>query len=332
MGPLLAVGHKKALGLDDVPGLDPGDSVAGLLPSFKANLATVAGDGTTSQRVTAFKLAKVLVRTFRWHVAVTALYALVYNVATYVGPYLIDSLVQYLNGGDERRPSKGQLLVLAFIAAKVFECLSQQHSCFRLQQVGIRARSALVAVVYEKGLALSGRSRQAHSSGEMVNIVGVDADRMAMFVLYSTLGLASLAALGATAAVMLVNVPSVKVQEKVQQNLMRSKDVRMKATSEILRNMRILKLQGWEMKFLSKIIALRKTETNWLKKYLYTSTMITFIFWSAPTFIAVVTFGACVLMGIPLESGKVLSALATLRVLQESIYNLPDRISAIIQT
>uniref|UniRef100_A0A3B6ENG0 ABC transporter C family member 13 n=1 Tax=Triticum aestivum TaxID=4565 RepID=A0A3B6ENG0_WHEAT len=333
MGPLLAVGHKKALGLDDVPGLDPGDSVAGLLPSFKANLATVAGDGTTSQRVTAFKLAKVLVRTFRWHVAVTALYALVYNVATYVGPYLIDSLVQYLNGGDERRPSKGQLLVLAFIAAKVFECLSQQHSCFRLQQVGIRARSALVAVVYEKGLALSGRSRQAHSSGEMVNIVGVDADRvgnsswyihdlwlvplqvgMAMFVLYSTLGLASLAALGATAAVMLVNVPSVKVQEKVQQNLMRSKDVRMKATSEILRNMRILKLQGWEMKFLSKIIALRKTETNWLKKYLYTSTMITFIFWSAPTFIAVVTFGACVLMGIPLESGKVLSALATLRV------------------
>ncbi|VAH81742.1 unnamed protein product [Triticum turgidum subsp. durum] len=319
MGPLLAVGHKKALGLDDVPGLDPGDSVAGLLPSFKANLETLAGDGTTSQRVTAFKLAKVLVRTFRWHVAVTALYALVYNVATYVGPYLIDSLVRYLNGGDERHARKGQLLVLAFIAAKVFECLSQQHSCFRLQQ--------------------------------MVNIVGVDADRvgnsswyihdlwlvplqvsMAMFVLYSTLGLASLAALGATAAVMLVNVPSVKVQEKLQQNLMRSKDVRMKATSEILRNMRILKLQGWEMKFLSKIIALRKTETNWLKKYLYTSTMITFIFWSAPTFIAVVTFGACVLMGIPLESGKVLSALATLRVLQESIYNLPDRISAIIQT
>ncbi|KAM0906484.1 hypothetical protein ACQ4PT_016738 [Festuca glaucescens] len=109
------------------------------------------------------------------------------------------------------------------------------------------------------------------------------------------------------------------------------KDVMMKATSEILRNMKILKLQGWEMKFLSKIISLRKTETDWLKKYLYTSTMITFIFWSAPTFIAMVTFGACILMGIPLESGKVLSALATFRVLQEPIYNLPDRISAMIQ-
>jgi hypothetical protein len=54
------------------------------------------------------------------HVAVTALYALFYNVATYIGPYLIDSLVQYLNG-DEMYASQGQLLVLAFVTAKVFE-------------------------------------------------------------------------------------------------------------------------------------------------------------------------------------------------------------------
>lgn len=37
-------------------------------------------------------------------------------------------------------------------------------------------------------------------------------------------------------------------------------------------------------------------------------------------------------MGIPLESGKILTALATFRILQEPIYNLPDTISMIIQT
>ncbi|KAM3347755.1 hypothetical protein ACQJBY_021585 [Aegilops geniculata] len=185
----------------------------------------------------------------------------------------------------------------------------------------------------------------------MINIISVDADRvglfswymhdlwlvplqvgMALFILYSTLGVASLAALGATIVVMLANVPPMKMQERFQQKLMDCKDVRMKATSEILRNMRILKLQGWEMKFLSKIIDLRTTETSWLKKYLYTSTAATFVFWGAPTFVAVVTFGACMLLGIPLESGKVLSALATFRVLQEPIYNLPDTISMMIQT
>ena len=106
----------------------------------------------------------------------------------------------------------------------------------------------------------------------------------------------------------------------------------MKVTSEILWNMRILKLQGWEMKFLSKIVELRKTEAGWLKKYLYTNAMTSFLFWGAPTFVSVVTFGACMLMGIPLESGKILSALATIRILQEPIYNLPDTISMIVQT
>ncbi|XP_051222905.1 ABC transporter C family member 3 [Lolium perenne] len=350
MWPLLAVGHRKTLDLADVPDLDHGDSVAGLLPSFKANLDALTGDGSGGQKVTAFKLTRAIVRTVWWHIVVTGLYALIYSLAIYVGPYLIDSLVQYLNG-DERYAGKGKLLVVTFIAAKVFECLSQRHWFFRLQQAGIRTRSVLVSTVYQKGLSLSSSSRQSRSSGEMINIISVDADRvglfswfmhdfwlvplqvsMALFILYSTLGIASLAALGVTVIVMLATVLPMQMQEKFQGKLMDCKDVRMKATSEILRNMRILKLQGWEMKFLSKIIDLRKTEESWLKKYLYTSTMTTFVFWGAPTFVAVVTFGACMLLGIPLDSGKVLSALATFRVLQEPIYTLPDMISMFIKT
>ncbi|KAI9071986.1 hypothetical protein K1719_046053 [Acacia pycnantha] len=96
--------------------------------------------------------------------------------------------------------------------------------------------------------------------------------------------------------------------------------------------MRILKLQGWEMKFLSKVIELRKTEEGWLKKYFYTSAITIFVFLGAPTFVSVATFGTCALMAIPLESGKILSALATFRMLQEPIYNLPDTISMIAQT
>jgi ABC-type multidrug transport system fused ATPase/permease subunit len=321
-----------------------------VLPSFKANLEALTGDGSGGQKVTAFKLTRAIVRTVWWDIVVTALYAVIYSLAIYVGPYLIDSLVQYLNG-DQRYAGKGKLLIVTFIAAKVFECLSKRHWFFRIQQAGIRTRSALVSVVYQKGLSLSSNSRQSRTTGEMINIISVDADRvdlfswyihdlwlmplqvaLALFILYSTLGVGSLAALGATVVVMLANLPPMQMQEKFQQKLMDCKDVRMKATSEILRNMRILKLQGWEMKFLSKIIDLRKTEESWLKKYLYTSTVATFVFWGAPTFVAVVTFGACVLLGIPLESGKVLSALATFRVLQEPIYNLPDTISMIIQT
>ncbi|KAJ0936435.1 putative ABC-type xenobiotic transporter [Helianthus annuus] len=95
---------------------------------------------------------------------------------------------------------------------------------------------------------------------------------------------------------------------------MKSKDKRMKSTSEILKNMRILKLQGREMKFLSKIIKLRGEEEGALKKYIRDH------------------FRTCLLVGIPLESGKVLSTLATFKILEEPIYNLPDSISIFFQT
>ena len=351
VGPLLSVGHKKTLDLEDVPKLAYSDSVNGVYPVFKNKLESYTGNGESSvSRITTFKLAKALVFSIWDQVLLTAIYALLYTVASYVGPYLIDFFVQYLNG-NKRFANEGYILVSAFIVAKLFECLSQRHWFFRLQESGIRLRASLVAMIYQKGLTLSSHSKQGRSSGEIINLISVDADRVGLFswymhdlwmvpiqvglalgILYASLGLASLAALAATVLVMLANYPLGSMQEKYQEKMMEAKDTRMKTTSEILRNMRILKLQAWEMKFLSRIFELRKKEATWLRKYVYTSAMITFAFWGAPTFVAVITFGACMLMGIPLESGKVLSALATFRVLQEPIYNLPDTISMVIQT
>ncbi|KAG6501284.1 hypothetical protein ZIOFF_041163 [Zingiber officinale] len=349
IGPLLAVGNRKILDLADVPQLEARDSINGVFPIFKSNLDSCSITGGTST-VTAFQLATALLLTTWQQVVVTAIYAIVYTFATYVGPYLIDFLVRYLNG-DPLFAGAGYWLVAAFIAGKLLECLSQRHWFFRLQQAGFRTRAALVAVIYQKGLILSSRSKQSRSSGEVINLMSVDADRIGLFswymhdlwivplqvalallILYANLGLASIASLVATVLVMLANVPLGKMQEKYQDKVMECKDTRMKATSEILRNMRILKLQGWEMRFLSKIIKLRENEESWLKKFVYTSAMTTFVFWGAPIFVAVITFGFCMLAGIPLSSGKVLSALATFRVLQEPIYNLPDTISMIVQT
>ncbi|KAK6149391.1 hypothetical protein DH2020_016916 [Rehmannia glutinosa] len=322
MSPLISLGYKKTLDLEDIPQLDVSDTVKGALPILNSKLETYRVE---SNRVTTMMLVKGLIFTTWREIAVSAVYVLVYTLASYVGPYLIDTFVQYLNG----------------------------HRDFENEgyQAGYRARAALVAKIYNKGLTLSCQSKQGHTTGEIINFMSVDAERigdfgwymhdpwmiviqvgLALAILYRDVGLASVAGLVATVLVMLANVPLGKLQEKYQDELMKSKDKRMKATSEVLRNMRILKLQAWEMKFLSKILDFRNVETGWLKKYLYTSAVTTFVFWGAPTFVSVVTFGACMIMGIPLESGKILSALATFRILQEPIYNLPDTISMIVQT
>ncbi|KAA3486882.1 ABC transporter C family member 3-like isoform X1 [Gossypium australe] len=347
MGPTIAAGNKKTLDLEDVPQLDSRDSVVGAFPKFRNRLEAADGEETG---VTTLKLVKALFFSVWKDILWTGLFVFMYTVASYVGPYLIDTFVQYLNGQRVFK-NEGHLLVTAFFVAKLVECTSQRWWFFKLQQVGIRLRAVLIAMIYNKGLTLSCQSKQSQTSGEIINYMTVDAERvgdfswymhdlwmvalqvtLALLILYKNLGLAAIAAFVTTILVMLANIPLGKMLEKFQDKLMKSKDERMKATSEILRNMRILKLQGWEMKFLSKIIGLRSFEEGWLKRFVYTNAMTSFLFWIAPSFVSVVTFGACILLGIPLESGKILSALATFRILQEPIYNLPDTISMIVQT
>lgn len=112
---------------------------------------------------------------------------------------------------------------------------------------------------------------------------------------------------------------------------MDAKDNRMRATSEVVKNMKTLKLQAWDTQFLQKLESLGQVECNWLWKSLGLSATSALILWGSPTFISVVTFGACVLLGIQLTAGKVLAALATFRMLQDPIFNLPDLLSNIAQ-
>ncbi|RVW22636.1 putative ABC transporter C family member 15 [Vitis vinifera] len=73
------------------------------------------------------------------------------------------------------------------------------------------------------------------------------------------IGLGSLAALAATLMVMACNIPLTRIQKRYQSKIMEAKDERMKATSEVLRNIKTLKLQAWDSQFLHKP---RKLEEN----------------------------------------------------------------------
>ncbi|WJX84280.1 Canalicular multispecific organic anion transporter 2, variant 2 [Trifolium repens] len=347
VSPLIAFGNKKTLDLEDVPQLDSRDSAAGAFPIFRDK---VEADCGAINRVTRLKLVKTLI-IFVWkEILITGFLVLIKTCASYVGPYLIDSFVQYLSG-KRLYENQGYALVSAFIFSQLVRSLSQKHWFFKLEELGVRIQAVLVTMIYEKALTLSCQSRQCHSSGDITNLITVDVERVGLFsyylhdfwivalevtlallILYKNIGLASIAALVTTIIIMLANLPLGSLQGKFQKKLMESKDTRMKSTSETLRNMRILKLQGWEMKFLSKITELRDAEQGWLKKFLYSSAMTKFFYYGASTFVSVVTFGTCMLIGIPLESGKILSAIATFKILQGPIYNLPDFISMIAKT
>ncbi|RDX82620.1 ABC transporter C family member 9, partial [Mucuna pruriens] len=346
LNPLFAIGYKKPLEQNDIPDVDTKDSAEFLTSSFDESLRKVKEkDGTANPSI-----YKAIYFFARKKAAMNAVFAMVNASASYVGPYLITDFVDFLGEKEKVGLKTGYLLSLAFLCAKMVETIAQRQWIFGARQLGLRLRAALISHIYKKGLHLSSRSRQSHTGGEIMNYMSVDVQRitdfvwyvnviwmlpiqisLAVFILHTNLGLGSLAALAATLAVMALNIPLTKIQKRYQAKIMDAKDNRMKATSEVLRNMRTLKLQAWDSQFSQKIESLRKVEYDWLMKSLRQAAFSAFIFWGSPTFISVITFWSCMLMGIELTAGRVLSAFATFRMLQDPIFSLPDLLNVIAQ-
>jgi ATP-binding cassette subfamily C (CFTR/MRP) protein 1 len=344
LNPLFSVGYKKTLNQDEVPDVYVKDSAEFLSHAFDESLKFVK---EKYENPTIYKAMYVFIRR---KAAINALFAIITAATSYIGPYLINDLVDFLSNKKNRSLTSGYFLALAFLGAKMVETVAQRQWIFGARQLGLRLRAALISHIYKKGLVLSSKSCQTRTSGEIINYMSVDVQRitdfiwylniifmlpiqisLAMLILQRNLGLGSVVGLVTTLMVMTINVPVTRFQKGYQSKIMDAKDSRMKATSEILRNIKALKLQAWDTRYLKKLESLRKTEYDWLWKSLRLSAISAFIFWGSPAVISVATFCGCALMRVPLTAGRVLSALATFRMLQEPIYNLPDLLSVIAQ-
>lgn len=346
LNPLLSVGAKRPLELKDIPLLAPKDRAKTNYKALNSNWEKLKAENTSKQP----SLAWAILKSFWREAACNAVFAGLNTLVSYVGPYMISYFVDYL-GGNETFPHEGYILAGIFFSAKLVETLTTRQWYLGVDILGMHVRSALTAMVYRKGLRLSSSAKQSHTSGEIVNYMAVDVQRvgdyswylhdiwmlplqiiLALAILYKNVGIASVATFIATIISIIVTVPLAKLQEDYQDKLMAAKDDRMRKTSECLRNMRILKLHAWEDRYRMKLEEMRHVEFHWLRKALYSQAFVTFIFWSSPIFVAAITFGTSILLGTQLTAGGVLSALATFRILQEPLRNFPDLVSMMAQT
>ncbi|CAH9132036.1 unnamed protein product [Cuscuta epithymum] len=296
-------------------------------------------------------LPSAIIHAVWWPLTANAFFAGVNTIASYTCLLLITSFVKFLSEkhDDLNYLRHGLLLAFVFLFAKTIESLSQRQWYFGAHRIGIRIRAALMALTYKKSLLVK---HDVTRNGQVINFLNVDVERIgdffwhihgiwllpvqvifALIILGLNLGvLPSIAALFTTIIVMVSNTPLASMQEQLHSKIMEARDFRVKATSETLKNIKVLKLHSWESSFMKKLLQLRATERSVLRRYLYTCSAVVFLFWASPTLVSVVTFGVCVVLKTPLSAGTVLSALATFRILQEPIYNLPELISVIAQT
>nr|XP_043631930.1 ABC transporter C family member 8-like [Erigeron canadensis] len=346
VNPLLALGYKKTLVLQDIPSVASVDQASIAHKKFTNEWNLLINASTNNSNL----VPKVLAKVYFWEMVISGVLVFLRTIAVVASPVLLYAFVKYTNS-DTKDLHQGLVLVGCLIVVKVVESLSHRQFFFSAKRTGMRMRSALMVAVYEKQLKLSSLGRKRHSTGEIVNYIAVDSYRMGEFpmwfhvgwssflqlflaigVLFFIVGLGVLPGLVPLCICGMLNFPFGKAIQKCQLEFMIAQDKRLRSTSEILNNMKVIKLQSWEEKFQRIVESCRETEFHWLHEVQFKKVYSTILYWTSPTLVSsAILFGCVFLSSAPLDAATIFTILATLRTMSEPVRFFPDALSALIQ-
>ncbi|KAK1604894.1 hypothetical protein QYE76_028567 [Lolium multiflorum] len=345
LNPLMKMGYVKPLEDKDLPLLGVNDRAQNLYMMFMEKLNTKK----QSQSHATPSMFWTIVSCHKRPILVSGFFALLKVLTISTGPVLLKAFIN-VSLGKGTFKYEGHVLAAIMFICKFCESLSQRQWYFRTRRLGLQVRSLLSASIYKKQQKLSNAAKTKHSSGEIMNYVTVDAYRIGEFpywfhqtwttsvqlcialaILYNAVGAAMVSSLIVIVITVLCNAPLAKLQHKFQSKLMEAQDVRLKAMSESLVHMKVLKLYAWEGHFKKVIEGLREVEYKWLSAFQLRRAYNSFLFWSSPVLVSAATFLTCYLLNIPLDASNVFTFVATLRLVQDPIRSIPDVIGVVIQ-
>ncbi len=170
-------------------------------------------------------------------------------------------------------------------------------------------RTAVISALYKKTFTLSAASRRNFTTGEITNLMAVDASRfldvipfintiwsgpfqffLALYFLYELVGVSALAGLFVLLIMVPVNLLSTRYGKKIQAKQMKAKDGRVLLMNEMLQGMKVLKLYAWEIPFMNRIEEFRVKEIRSIKQNAILHSYLFLTYSAAPLFLTLATF------------------------------------------
>lgn len=145
-----------------------------------------------------------------------------------------------------------------------------------------------------------------------------------MFFLWRQLGPSCLGGVAVILVMMPVTRYVAKWMGSMQKKMMKVKDKRIEVNSEVVGNMRVVKLQAWEESFQKRIMDLREAELGQLLLYSVGNSLSTMIWTTTPLLVALSTFATYVWTGHQIEVASALTALALFDILRFPLFMLPQ--------
>lgn len=350
MSPMMKLGYSTYLTEDDLPKLPRKTNTAHASQRFNKFWHKQLNANKNPS------LSVALTKAFGAQFASGGFYKMLQDTLSFTQPQLLRLLIKFVNdysaGKEEAKVSKGFAIAFSMFAVSVLQTACLHQYFHRVFEVGMNLKSSLTSAIYQKSLVLSSEERGAKSTGDIVNLMSVDTQRLQDLTQYGqtlwsgpfqiVLCLVSLHnllgnSMWAGVVVMLVMVPinavMAKYQKKLQSIQMETKDKRTRLTNELLTNIKSLKLYGWEIPFTDRLNHVRNDlELRNLRSIGIFMSLISFIWSSTPFLVSCSTFAVFVLTNdTPLTSDIVFPALNLFNLLNFPLAVFPLVISSLVE-
>lgn len=171
---------------------------------------------------------------------------LVGSLLGFSGPLLLNLLVSFMESHQEPL-SRGVLYALGLFAGSFLGAIMRNQFNYEVNKMMLMVRTAVISAIYQKAIRVSGSSLASFTTGEIVNFMSTDTDRLVnfclsfhelwslpfqfaitLYLLYQQVGIAFLG--GLALALLLVPVNKIVANRIMENNkeMLRHKDTRVK--------------------------------------------------------------------------------------------------------
>lgn len=347
--PMMKYGYKNYLTQDDLWGLRKRDTT-------RVTVQTLEDYWEKELQKKNPSLWIALLKSFGGSYLRGALIKCISDALAFVQPQLLRVLINFIDSYRTDKPQpviQGVAIALAMFLVSIGQTLSLHQYFQRAFDTGMRVKSSLTAMIYSKSLKLSSEGRASKTSGDIVNHMAVDQQRLSdlaqfgaqlwsapfqivlcLISLYNLVGLSMFAGI----AVMIIMIPLngmiARMMKRLQITQMANKDARSRLMTEILNNIKSIKLYAWNTAFMNKLSHIRNDlELNTLRKIGATQSVANFTWQSTPFLVSCSTFTVYVLTSDrPLGTSIVFPALTLFNILTFPLSILPIVITSVIES
>lgn len=350
LSPLMSKGYSKFLDQNDLPPL----------PHFLETdkLSTELENNWKSQLeyTTRPSIVFAIAKSFGAPFLIAGIFKMLQDIIAFIQPQLLKQLILFVNDfcKDPSIPlTKGFMIVFAMFTCSILQTAALHQYFCRVFDFGIKIRSSLTSMIYQKSIVLSQESKQKKSTGDIVNLMSVDTQRlqdlvqnlqiiwsgpfqvvMCLVSLHNLIGNAMWIGVAILVVTVPLNTVIFRFLRILQKQQMKNKDERTSIISEILNNIKSLKLYGWEDPYKAKLNFVRnEKELKNLKKMGTFQACGNFIFNCSPFLVSCSTFAVFVIFSNkPLSTDIVFTSLSLFNLLGFPLAVVPFVIGNIIES